>query len=53
MSKKVEELKNHFIVCGYGRMGKYICEELAEEKADFVVIENDPDKIDRLIELGY
>jgi voltage-gated potassium channel len=28
MSKKLEELKDHYIVCGYGRMGRYICEEL-------------------------
>lgn len=39
MSKKVEDLKNHYIVCGYGRMGRFICEELAEAKVDFVVIE--------------
>jgi voltage-gated potassium channel len=53
MSKKIEELNNHFIVCGYGRMGRSICEELAEENADFVVIENNPENIDRLIRLGY
>ena len=53
MSKKLEQLKNHYIVCGYGRMGKYICEELAMEKVPFVVIDNNPAKIDKLIELGY
>ncbi len=53
MSKKVEEMENHYIVCGYGRMGKYICDELAESKTSFLVIENNPSKIERLIELGY
>lgn len=53
MSKKVEELESHNIVCGYGRMGRYICEELAASKAPFLVIENNLSKIDRLIELGY
>jgi voltage-gated potassium channel len=49
MSKKVEQLKNHYIVCGYGRMGRFICDELNESKVDFLVIENDAEKIDRLI----
>ncbi len=53
MSKKVEHLSNHFIVCGYGRMGRFICDELTEADVDFVVIENDPVKIDRLIERGF
>lgn len=52
MSKKVEHLSNHFIVCGYGRMGRFICEELAEAKVDFVVIENNAEKIDKLISRG-
>ncbi len=53
MSKKIENLNNHFIVCGYGRMGRYICEELTEEKAEFVVIENNPVNVDHLVSLGY
>jgi len=36
-----------------GKMGRYICDELVEENAKFVVIENDQEKIDKLIELGY
>jgi voltage-gated potassium channel len=53
MSKKVEQLSNHYIVCGYGRMGRFICEELSEAKVDFVVIENVNEKIDRLINRGF
>jgi len=53
MSKKVEEMENHYIVCGYGRMGKYICEDLDNAKVPFLVIENNSSKIERLIELGY
>ncbi len=52
MSKKLEELENHYIVCGYGRMGRYICEELQSAKVNFIVIENESNKIDKLIELG-
>ena len=53
MSKKLEELKDHYIVCGYGRMGKYICEELSSAKVEFIVIENEAGKIDRLIEMNF
>ncbi len=53
MSKKVEQLNKHYIVCGYGRMGRFICDELTEAKVDFVVIENDNDKIDKLINRGF
>lgn len=52
MSKKLEELENHYIVCGYGRMGRYLCEELQSAKVNFIVIENESSKIDKLIEIG-
>lgn len=39
LEKKIKELSNHYIVCGYGRMGKIICRELNEKHIPFVVIE--------------
>jgi voltage-gated potassium channel len=39
LSKKIENLKNHYIICGFGRMGSIICREMMEYKAPFVVIE--------------
>jgi voltage-gated potassium channel len=53
MNKKVQELRNHYIVCGFGRMGKYICEELRRSKVPFVVVEQEEAKIDILKEMGY
>jgi voltage-gated potassium channel len=43
LTKKIESLKDHYIVCGYGRMGKIICRELAHDKAPFVVVEGSAD----------
>ncbi len=40
LSKKIENLKNHYIVCGFGRMGSIICNELMQTKSPFVVIES-------------
>ncbi len=48
VEKKVSQLKNHFIICGYGRIGKLIAKELAAHKKDFVVIENDPAAVEEL-----
>lgn len=46
MENKIKNLKNHFIICGYGRMGAVIAKELSEKKLPFVVIEINEDKID-------
>ncbi|MBI5633801.1 MAG: potassium channel protein [Nitrospirae bacterium] len=43
LERKIKELKNHYIVCGYGRMGKIICRELHEKNIKFVIVEKQPD----------
>ncbi len=50
MSKKIKKLKGHFIVCGYGRVGQSVCDILEENNFDYVVIEDQTDKIARLKE---
>lgn len=40
LNKKIENLKNHYIVCGFGRMGSIICNELMQTKSPFVVVES-------------
>lgn len=39
LSKKINAMKNHVIVCGYGRNGHQACEVLRQNKIPFVVIE--------------
>jgi len=41
MDTKLRSLRNHFIVCGFGRMGRRLCEELQSRKLPFVVVEKD------------
>lgn len=53
MDKKVSELKDHYIVCGFGRIGKVICQILHENKRPFVVIENNPEEARRISDMGY
>ncbi|GBE00082.1 voltage-gated potassium channel Kch [bacterium BMS3Abin07] len=46
LEKKIKLLKKHYIVCGYGRIGRIICKELKAEKVPFVVIEHDVNELD-------
>lgn len=41
MEKNINACHDHYIVCGYGRVGKQIADELAEEKAKFVIVDRD------------
>lgn len=48
MEKKLKNLKDHYIICGHGRMGKIVRERLEEEKLPFVVIDNKEGKLEDL-----
>jgi voltage-gated potassium channel len=39
MERSLAALHNHLIVCGFGRMGKLVCQEFSKKKLPFVVIE--------------
>lgn len=45
LEKKIKELKDHYIVSGYGRMGRIICRELKAHNLPFAVIEKNPDNV--------
>jgi voltage-gated potassium channel len=53
MARNLDVVRDHYIVCGYGRSGRQICDSLMENKFSFVVIENDREKIDKIIEMNY
>ena len=48
LEKTILTLKDHWIICGFGRIGKIISRELAADKVKFVVIEQNPAKIEAL-----
>lgn len=48
MEKKLGSLEDHYIICGHGRMGRIVRERLEEEKLPFVVIDNNPEKLEDL-----
>lgn len=53
LDRKISRLKNHYIVCGYGRIGKVICHRLLHENFDVVVIDKNPDLAETLDGLGF
>lgn len=48
MKKKIDTLKNHIIICGYGRNGKQAVEKLKAYKRPFVIIEKNEEIANQL-----
>lgn len=42
MEGKIEALEDHYILCGFGRMGKIIAEILAKNNLPFVIVDPNP-----------
>jgi voltage-gated potassium channel len=53
VSRMLEELTDHFILCGYGRIGSIIARELRVQSVPFVVIERNPERVHDAIEHGW
>ncbi len=52
LNKKIDRLKNHYIVCGYGRIGRVLCRHLKRANIDVAVIEKDSEQIPVMDEDG-
>jgi voltage-gated potassium channel len=53
MKIAIERLKDHHIICGFGRVGEEIAREFMERGASFVVIDRDPEALDRARATGF
>ena len=52
MDAKILELKDHYIVCGAGDVGRSVINSFLESDLKYVVIEENEKKIDDLRQLG-
>ena len=53
LDRKINQLKNHYIICGYGRIGRVLCQRLREHKSvNLIVIDNNPELISTMEEDG-
>lgn len=50
VNKEIQKLKNHVIVCGFGRNGRQACEQLRSGNEKFVAIEAKPELVARMRE---
>ena len=53
MSRDIDRLKDHVIICGLGRIGRLLARKLVETGQPFVVIDSNPDRVERGVNLGY
>ena len=53
VTRMLEDLKDHFILCGYGRIGSIIAGELRQQGVPFVVIERNPERVHNAISHGW
>lgn len=53
MEHRIMAMRDHFVVCGFGRMGQVLCRELAARPMPFVVIEREPVLTAMAERLGY
>jgi voltage-gated potassium channel len=53
MKSRIEQLTDHAVLCGFGRVGEEIARELVARGVPFVVVENNPDTVPRAVEQGH
>jgi len=53
MKRQIEHLRDHYILCGFGRVGEEIARQFKQHDVDFVVVETNPEAIARGSRRGY
>jgi len=51
--RMLDELTDHFIICGFGRIGQIIAREFSRQRVPFVIIERDSERMHTAIDAGY
>jgi voltage-gated potassium channel len=50
--KVIDQLTNHYILCGFGRVGRGAAAELLRTGVSFVVMDRNPDRVERAMKMG-
>ena len=53
MRRRVARMTGHYIVCGFGRVGREIADEFTAEKIAFVVVDSNEDSLRRAAAAGF
>jgi voltage-gated potassium channel len=52
MRRRLDRMQDHYIICGYGRLGQRIARDLQKASREFVVIDHRDDRAEQLEEAG-
>jgi voltage-gated potassium channel len=52
MQRRIDDIRDHYIICAYGRVGKTVARELEAEGVPFVVLDRDEDLEEQMISDG-
>ena len=52
-ARMLDDLHDHFILCGFGRMGEIIAQEFARQRMPFVIVERNADRMHAALEQGF
>jgi len=52
MERKIRDMKNHYIICGFGRTGHQVAEEFDESKVPYVVVDRKDETAEELTPRG-
>jgi voltage-gated potassium channel len=53
MENRIKKLSDHYIIAGFGRVGRHVAQEFQKKNVNFVVVEKEPASISRLVSDGY
>ena len=53
MEAAINKLSGHYVLCGYGRVGRQVAREFAHDGVPFVIVEQDPATVEECVEEGY
>ena len=53
MADAVGRLEKHYILCGYGRVGSTVARELEHTRASLVIVDINPDSVERAARDGF
>ena len=51
--RMLTNLSDHVIVCGFGRVGRHVADELSAETVPFIVVDTDPEEVAHAQKYGY
>src|SRR5919202_2213669 len=53
MEAAIRKLDGHYILCGYGRVGRQVAAEFALNDVPFVIVEQEPETVEECVAKGY